>query len=611
MGLAIYDFLEELQAKLQPGSTFEVSDAMHHRPHGTPYAWIIDDLTCVPYQYEAIAVIDWILAEAPKHGLHCNMPKFHVWITGRPEDNVSFVEALQARGVEYSYDGLRRLLGAPIGSPSFCAKPGGHLDSVVTKASALIGQIMQIDHAQVQYLLLRFCATSSLQHCARLKSPWLLSGFAARHQEEIQGAIAQVLHAKYLTEIQRVLVGLPEYCGGIACTSTYAVMDAAFLGATGSVARFLAACKWPEAKAMLHGIALRPDYQAVVARVNECFQAEQAWGQQHGQVAGPQGGWMNGKSSQGKVSELCEIDPLQPQKLQTQKVYARAMHRLVARNLGQDLEKTDPVMASWFYSCSLPGSGAWLHASPSVGRFRVSSEVFRTMLCIRVGVAIPSAAGIKHCVHKCDYAGPSLQNGRHYFSQCNKLSYNGVRHSTVVAALRTMLQQAGFEVIMGETADWVIGAPEKRPFDLCFRLEAADPWSCFDVGVADPTRHGYLPIGNRFFKRAQAAERYAGKKKSTYAALVRQHSLKKKVDYAPVIFEVSGGFPDSVSQLLDKATEVASKNKVKLAAADWSWSAMDWSSFHAQVLSFEINKMTALAVLNGLRSAVAAVEAAN
>ena len=187
------------------------------------------------------------------------------------------MEALQARGVEYSYDGLRRLLGAPIGSPSFCAKPGGHLDSVVTKASALIGQIMQIDHAQVQYLLLRFCATSSLQHCARLKSPWLLSGFAARHQEEIQGAIAQVLHTKYLIKIQRVLVGLPEYCGGIACMSMYAVMDAAFLGATGSVAHFLAACKWPEAKAMLHGIALRPDYQAVVARVNECFQAEQAW----------------------------------------------------------------------------------------------------------------------------------------------------------------------------------------------------------------------------------------------------------------------------------------------------------------------------------------------
>ena len=135
--------------------------------------------------------------------------------------------------------------------------------------------------------------------------------------------------------------------------------------------------------------------------------------------------------------------------------------------------------------------------------------------------------------------------------------------------------------------------------------------SCFDVGVADPTRHGYLPTGNRFFKRAQAAERYAGKKKAAYAALVWQHSLKKKVGYAPVIFEVSDGFLDSVSQLPSKATEVAGKNKVKLAAADWPWSAMDWSLFHAQVLSFEINKITALVVLSSLRSAVAAVEAAN
>ena len=74
---------------------------------------------------------------------------------------------------------------------------------------------------------------------------------------------------------------------------------------------------------------------------------------------------------------------------------------------------------------------------------------------------------------------------------------------------------------------------------------------------------------------------------------------------------MSVGFLDSVLQLLSKATEVAGKNKVKLAAADWSWSAMDWLSFHAQVLSFEINKMTALAVLNCLQSAVAAVKAAN
>ena len=73
-----------------------------------------------------------------------------------------------------------------------------------------------------------------------------------------------------------------------------------------------------------------------------------------------------------------------------------------------------------------------------------------------------------------------------------------------------------------------------------------------------------------FFKRAQAAARYTGKKKAAYATLVQQHSLKKKIEYAPVISEVSGGFPDPVTQLSSKATEVAGKNEVKLAAADLS-----------------------------------------
>ena len=74
------------------------------------------------------------------------------------------------------------------------------------------------------------------------------------------------------------------------------------------------------------------------------------------------------------------------------------------------------------------------------------------MLCIRIGAAIPSATGIKCCVHNCDHASPSLQNCRHFFSHCNKLSYKGVGHNTVAAALRTMLQKAGFEAIVGETA---------------------------------------------------------------------------------------------------------------------------------------------------------------
>ena len=151
MGLAYLGFFQLLVEKFKPGSAFVVGEVAHIRPSGSTLAWIIDDLTCVPRQYEALAVIDFILAEAPRHKFLCNMDKFHVWITGKPSDNVEFAAALTARGIKYSYGGLRRLLGAPIGTPSFCVQAEGHLDSLTTAATDFIDQIMQIDHAHAQY----------------------------------------------------------------------------------------------------------------------------------------------------------------------------------------------------------------------------------------------------------------------------------------------------------------------------------------------------------------------------------------------------------------------------------------------------------------------------
>ena len=300
------------------------------------------------------------------------------------------------------------------------------------------------------------------------------------------------------------------------------------------------------------------------------------------------------------------MDPARPTLLPVQKDLARAMHRLAATQLADQLERQDPVAASWFHSCSLPGSGSFLHAMPSVQRFRVSSELFRTMLCIRLGAPISLARGLKFCTAKCGYSGTALLNGRHFLSQCNSLCYNTVRHNVVASALRSMLQRAGFRVIVGETADWVIGDPKKRPYDGCYMDADSSVWQGFDVGVADPTRHHYLPTGSRFFKPAQSAARYADKKKGKYTALLKKHALKRKVEFAVCMFEVSGGFSKSALTLLKKAADMADKNKVRLKTGEWSWSAMDFSSYFMQLLSFEINKLSAMAVLNGVRAAAAA-----
>ena len=585
MGLAYLRFFQLLVEKFKPGSAFVVSDVAHIRPSGSTLAWIIDDLTCVPRQYEALALIDFILAEAPRHKLLCNMDKFHVWIMGKPSDNVEFAAALTARGIKYSYGGLRRLLGAPIGTPSFCVQAEGHLDSLTTAATDFIDQIMQIDHAHAQYLLLRYCATDSLQHCARLKSPTLLRGFASRHRYAVQEAIRNVLHADNLNESQRVQIGLPEYNGGLGCTTTADVLDAAYVGAAGSVARFFEFGGWPEAAVLAQTLSCRADYQAAVVRMNECFQDQWDWDQRRRQAGGEQ-----------LLTEPKVMDPARPTLLPVQKDLARAMHRLAATQLADQLERQDPVAASWFHSCSLPGSGSFLHAMPSVQRFRVSSELFRTMLCIRLGAPISLARGLKFCTAKCGYSGTALLNGRHFLSQCNSLCYNTVRHNVVASALRSMLQRAGFRVIVGETADWVIGDPKKRPYDGCYMDADSSVWQGFDVGVADPTRHHYLPTGSRFFKPAQSAARYADKKKGKYTALLKKHALKRKVEFAVCMFEVSGGFSKSALTLLKKAADMADKNKVRLKTGEWSWSAMDFSSYFMQLLSFEINKLSAMAV---------------
>ena len=156
------------------------------------------------------------------------------------------------------------------------------------------------------------------------------------------------------------------------------------------------------------------------------------------------------------------------------------------------------MAASWFHSCSWPGSGSFLHAMPSVQRFRVSLELFRAMICIRLGAPTSLARGLKFCTAKCGYSGTALVISRHFLSKYNSLCYNSVWHNVVISVLQSMLQRAGYRVVKGETADWVIDDPKKPPYDGCYMDAGSYAWQGFDVGVTDPTRHHHLPTGARF-----------------------------------------------------------------------------------------------------------------
>ena len=65
-------------------------------------------------------------------------------------------------------------------------------------------------------------------------------------------------------------------------------------------------------------------------------------------------------------------------------------------------------------------------------------------------------------------------------------------------------------------------------------------------------------------------------------------------------FEVTGGFSKKVCSVLHDLLESEE------AATKWSWAAMGRPAYFQQAISFEIVRMTALSVQNGIRRAQAA-----
>ena len=157
--MAIYTFMEKLKALCQPEASLQ------KKSDGVPLAWIVDDCALVPTRRRALEVVRFIIEQGPAHGLFPNMQKFHAWFVKSDQGSRGVADELQQLGVHVSDDGLARLLGAPIGTNTFCIRPGGHMDWITGQASKFISSISTLTHTQAQYHLLRWCASNSLHHC--------------------------------------------------------------------------------------------------------------------------------------------------------------------------------------------------------------------------------------------------------------------------------------------------------------------------------------------------------------------------------------------------------------------------------------------------------------
>ena len=179
-----------------------------------------------------------------------SMNKLEIYSSGKRDADVdaALQKEFDEMGIEIKTKGLYRLLGAPIGSTMFLVAVEGHLQKVVDKTKHFLSLIDQMRHTWSKHLMIRYCGSTTMQHLARLISPYQLHGFAAQLSEALFESLALLLATDTLSPIQRSQASLPDNRGGLGYVSAEKVLHAAFLGSAGDVARWYATEPWPEAQ---------------------------------------------------------------------------------------------------------------------------------------------------------------------------------------------------------------------------------------------------------------------------------------------------------------------------------------------------------------------------
>ena len=217
-----------------------------------------------------------------------------------------------------------------------------------------------------------------------------------------------------------------------------------------------------------------------------------------------------------------------------------------------------------------------------------------------------------------------LVTGIHYFGQCSLCSDLKWRHDQVAAVLRVLLAELKLDVEHAERAVWWSQAPELRPFDVLYRERAIGSiWKGLDVGIADPTRTARLfsQTRQRWFRSGQAANWMAQQKLTDYNGLLSKFgSPRVATSFSPFIIEASGGFGGRAKDLFEHWCELAgnigvganyrrdAEDAYDAAFTDpdpatiheFTHSAMNFSSWWLQRLSFTAVKCIAKAVLGGI-----------
>ena len=134
--------------------------------------------------------------------------------------------------------GLRRLLGAPIGTRDFCLQSDGHLQQATTVAVDFVQAIATIRHSHAEYMLLQYCVALSLNHIPRLMDPDIIKGYAEQLWTALEGGAQSLLGTTKITDLQFQVIRLLMREGGWGWVSVKQNLYLGHVRSAGDVAKF-------------------------------------------------------------------------------------------------------------------------------------------------------------------------------------------------------------------------------------------------------------------------------------------------------------------------------------------------------------------------------------
>ena len=197
---------------------------------------------------------------------------------------------------------------------------------------------------------------------------------------------------------------------------------------------------------------------------------------------------------------------------------------------------------AWFLSCSQFNAGSWLHAIPSIRRFKCGSAEFKTMLQIRLGLYVAHTEHITEC--KCGAkADTSFRNARHWMTWCPKgrriLLHNRTRN--VIAAMYKALGVAAETEVKGLYLQ-LTSYGAHRPADVLVPSSSSGDgvaWA-LDVAYTDPTCATAIQHNSDTRALSSAKARHSAKMATHAKALNAAGAAGLPFKKKPLVFETTG-----------------------------------------------------------------------